>query len=170
MAANPASSLPPSPGPHIRPHPSSSSTASPRAFFAPKLQATADLPAVAALQLCSELRTRMEDTVVAMANQGLYGNSERECSCPPESDVVPLDCEECAHECDSPDCDVGLSSECTDQCVVVACSDSHHAASPCDGLFPDPCNMPCENGPDCTGLEEFVSLVPPLLSYIVIAH
>lgn len=101
----------------------------------------------------------MEDTA-AMSNQGLYVNSARDRSYPPEPSIVPLDCEECAHECDTTLCDVGLSSECTDQCVVVACNDSHHAAAPCDGaVFPDPCNIPCENGQDCTALEEFVRFV-----------
>ncbi|KZT65608.1 hypothetical protein DAEQUDRAFT_515560 [Daedalea quercina L-15889] len=161
MGTNPASSPPLSPGHHSRAHLSSSSSFTAfRDFSAQNSQPEVSFSSVvAAIQHCSELRTKMEDTVVAMANQGPYVNPPRDCSCPPSTSPAPIDCEECAHDCESAPCDVGLSSECTDQCVVVACNDAHHSAAPCDvAVFPahcEPCNIACEDSPDCTGLEEF---------------
>ena len=49
-----------------------------------------------------------------------------ECGCGPDeaTAISSLACEECAQECDSAACTVELTSQCTDQCVVVACNDA----------------------------------------------
>ncbi|KAH9924746.1 uncharacterized protein B0H18DRAFT_1172784, partial [Fomitopsis serialis] len=118
-------------------------------------------------------RPRHAPALLAAQDDGktrIYANGERDCSCPPEVNAPSLDCEACAHDCGTPPCNVELGSECTEQCVVVACSDAHHATIPCDtAVFPDqcePCNMTCESGPDCTALEEFFQCCPDYYGYM----
>jgi hypothetical protein len=63
-------------------------------------------------------------------------------------------------ECSEPLCSPfsALTTQCTDQCVVIACNDPNHAESPvCDKQGS---NSQCDDNMDCTdcdGFEDFVS-------------
>ncbi|PCH44200.1 hypothetical protein WOLCODRAFT_138823 [Wolfiporia cocos MD-104 SS10] len=82
-----------------------------------------------------------------------------DCSCVRNGAGASANCEECAHECPSSPCNVELSEECTDQCVVVACNDAHHGAITCESdpsdVSCEPCDMACTSGPTCNELEDF---------------
>lgn len=75
------------------------------------------------------------------------------------------DCEECQQGCEDGSCTVEFTSQCTDQCVVVACNDPHHEAEEC-GQLPDgqECGKQCTAELDCTVFEEFVSTLSQLFS------
>ncbi|KAH9888844.1 hypothetical protein C8Q73DRAFT_654664 [Cubamyces lactineus] len=81
-----------------------------------------------------------------------------ECGCgPDEAPAIPsVGCEECAQECDSAVCTVELTSQCTDQCVVVACNDAHHfAAAGCEeNLTGSSCGKECFGEVDCAVFDE----------------
>ncbi|KAI1796620.1 hypothetical protein LXA43DRAFT_986334 [Ganoderma leucocontextum] len=75
------------------------------------------------------------------------------------------ECQECAQDCTEPQCDDGsctlqLTSQCTDQCVVVACNDDHHDAPSCEQFAAaQPCVKECpgEQCPDefdCTVFDQ----------------
>ena len=81
-----------------------------------------------------------------------------ECAFDSES---PYGCQECAQECEDGSCaaDLELTSQCTDQCVVVACNDAHHGQYPCEHSSGDqPCRKDCPS--DFDFVDEFVSTFP----------
>ncbi|KAI0793937.1 hypothetical protein C8Q74DRAFT_544575 [Fomes fomentarius] len=81
------------------------------------------------------------------------------CSASENCSFVPEDveCEECAQVCEDASCAVELTPQCTDQCVVVACSDAHHASSPCDGpIGTSQCGKECPGEFDCSELDKFL--------------
>lgn len=58
------------------------------------------------------------------------------------------------------ECPVDLTSQCTEQCVVITCDDPAHSASTC-GSEESQCDLVCpspEECHDCSGFEEFVSM------------
>ncbi len=71
-----------------------------------------------------------------------------------------FDCDECVQGCEDASCTVEFTSQCTEQCVVVACTDPHHEVDPC-GKIADgqDCAKQCTGELDCTVFEEFVSAV-----------
>ena len=71
-----------------------------------------------------------------------------------------FECKECARVCEDASCAVEFTSQCTDQCVVVACNDAHHGSSTssCDDLAAPPqCSKQCSGEFDCSEFEQFVS-------------
>ncbi|TBU60962.1 hypothetical protein BD310DRAFT_814300 [Dichomitus squalens] len=73
------------------------------------------------------------------------------------------ECPECTQPCEDGSCTVvGLTSQCTDQCVVVPCSDTHDEAPSCEQLAaPLPCGKQCptEQCPvefDCNVFDQFL--------------
>ena len=86
-----------------------------------------------------------------------------------------FDCQECSQRCEDASCSVELTSECTDQCVVVACNDAHHGRYSCGQVSRDhPCEDKCQSEFDCDAfVDHFVSayslqsltrFIPPLNS------
>ena len=71
-----------------------------------------------------------------------------------------IQCAECATECQDAACPaVAMTSQCTDQCVVVACNDPKHGQMNCHGSRH--CDATCgveTDCLDCNGFDEFVSL------------
>ena len=59
---------------------------------------------------------------------------------------------ECYRQC-SPESCSGLTAQCTDRCVVVACLDPHQEA--CGDIICD--DQSCSDPTDCHGIYEFVS-------------
>ena len=82
------------------------------------------------------------------------------------------DCQECTQHCEDGSCTLGLTSQCTDQCVVVPCNDTHDEEPLCEQLAaPLPCGKQCptEQCPaefDCNVFDQFVSILP--LSLLVV--
>ncbi|KAI0741426.1 hypothetical protein C8Q80DRAFT_1194386 [Daedaleopsis nitida] len=77
-----------------------------------------------------------------------------DCSFAPEGD---FDCEECAQVCEGTACTVELTSQCTDQCVVVVCNDAHHDAPSCvECPSTDQCGKECAGEFDCTIFDQFL--------------
>ncbi|THH27464.1 hypothetical protein EUX98_g6723 [Antrodiella citrinella] len=72
--------------------------------------------------------------------------------------VASPDCDECVLACDAPHCDIELTEHCTDQCVVVACDDPHHAVL--DPALDTSCEVPCTNE-NCTTLDDFFQCCMP---------
>lgn len=97
----------------------------------------------------SDIRT-MENSV-----QGQYTSMETNGPLNPGGS-----CAECATECQDASCPVAtMSAQCTDQCVVVACSDPAHGEMSCHSA--QHCDT-CDNETDCSncdGFEEFVSCI-----------
>ncbi|PIL24994.1 transcription factor [Ganoderma sinense ZZ0214-1] len=70
------------------------------------------------------------------------------------------DCQECAQDCaddctqrqcDDGSCTLPFTPQCTDQCIVVACSDEHHDVSSCEPFAAaQPCGKECP-GEQCPG-------------------
>jgi len=78
--------------------------------------------------------------------------------------VTPPQCLDCniPPECGEPNCltDVVLTAQCTDQCVVIACSDPNHALSICDKEGPhNHCDLVCDETTDCTDCHGFDAFV-----------
>ncbi|TFK94160.1 hypothetical protein K466DRAFT_477221 [Polyporus arcularius HHB13444] len=71
--------------------------------------------------------------------------------------VEDFDCDECVQGCEDASCTVEFTSQCTEQCVVVACTDPHHEVDPC-GKIADgqDCAKQCTGELDCTVFEEFL--------------
>ncbi|KAJ3558577.1 hypothetical protein NM688_g839 [Phlebia brevispora] len=74
-------------------------------------------------------------------------------------------CDECVQECEEGDCDVQLTEQCTDQCVVVPCHDTHHGLAPCDPTSSDICDFTCVDGTGCGALDNFVGRSHSLLGH-----
>ncbi|GBE86608.1 hypothetical protein BKA93DRAFT_94071 [Sparassis latifolia] len=106
-------------------------------------------------QQFSALRTTNEAVLEAMADPRFRSSTSSDpvCHCAEHGGVAPLACEECVQECADAPCTVGLTPECTDQCVVVPCNDAHHQDPPCNENHR--ANEPCHDGADCTSLEDF---------------
>ena len=84
------------------------------------------------------------------------------CATPIDSPPAVPDCAECVQECEDGACDVELTEQCTDQCVVVPCHDAHHDFAPCEtGSFGSSCDLMCPDDTDCSALENFVSFPLP---------
>src|ERR1700722_11155212 len=65
-------------------------------------------------------------------------------------------CADCVNECTKPSCPaVELTAQCTDKCVVIACTDISHGETTCPGDDKRICDT-AANCLDCTGFEEFV--------------
>lgn len=77
----------------------------------------------------------------------------------PSNHFTADDCAECVTECQDVACPAAtMTSQCTDQCVVVACSDPTHHDMSCHGA--QHCDATCDTTTDCQdcdGFEEFVS-------------
>jgi hypothetical protein len=91
--------------------------------------------------------------------QGRYASMDTNAFMPPGGETSPEEtCVKCATKCQDTSCTVAtITSQCTDQCVVVACNDPAHGEMSCHGA--QHCNATCNNGtdcPDCSGFEEFV--------------
>lgn len=85
-------------------------------------------------------------------------SSPTPCRCQsPMAAISPVDdCQECvhAHTCDGPECvAVELTAQCTDKCVVVPCTDPHHA--PLDSALDPFCEAPCTDE-NCVTLPDLV--------------
>jgi hypothetical protein len=67
-------------------------------------------------------------------------------------------CEECALECKQGACQLELTEQCTDQCVIVPCNDPHHGYTSCEVANAlAACDVICTDGPDCNALDTIVS-------------
>ena len=66
-----------------------------------------------------------------------------------------LDCNMSSPQCSEPHCPPfgALTTQCTDQCVVITCNDHHAESSLCDN--PSQCN----DNVDCAGCEGFEDFV-----------
>lgn len=77
-----------------------------------------------------------------------------------EQFVQDAQCAKCVTECQAASCSAtGMTSQCTDQCVIVACNDPAHEESTCRDT--QHCDTTCEDDTDCpdcygAGFEEFV--------------
>ncbi|OBZ74254.1 Zinc finger protein ZIC 5 [Grifola frondosa] len=89
-------------------------------------------PSLSTYQHFSALRTTNEQSSPIMLAQALCQKTvDGRCPCMGEGGLAQLDCAECAKECEKAACTVELTSQCTDQCVVVACNDAHHGSTSC---------------------------------------
>lgn len=76
--------------------------------------------------------------------------------------AVSSACEECVQECEDGSCDLELTEQCTDQCIVVPCNDAHHGYASCETANAIAgCDIMCTDGTDCDALDTIVSLIPP---------
>lgn len=87
----------------------------------------------------------------------------------------PSECTDCSTECTDSVCSTAneITSQCTDQCVVIACSDPEHGSPNCtDGH--SYCDFVCDSTADCAdcnGLDALVSVIltpilcSPLISF-----
>lgn len=74
----------------------------------------------------------------------------------------PSPCDECVVECEEGECELELTEQCTDQCVVVPCHDVHYPS--CDDASDKlSCDMSCLDDADCSALDNFVCLIYPYL-------
>jgi hypothetical protein len=75
-------------------------------------------------------------------------------------------CPECVTHCYEPSCTAaGMTSQCTDQCIVITCTDQTHAESSYHASLP--CDASCDSidkCPDTTGYEDVVRRFFPLLN------
>lgn len=156
------SSPPPSPPPPKRPR------LSIRHF-----SSTTATPSLPALQHLSNIRTtsvKRKNAPARVFSATPMTSVADICLCV-DAEIPPAPCEECVQECEEEDCAVALSSQCTNQCVVVPCNDAHHATDKnCDHPAIDvrqPCDIACSSGPDCTVLDEIVSNQIYLLVVVV---
>lgn len=83
-------------------------------------------------------------------------------------------CVDCAtganFECEEPKCipTSGLTAQCTDQCVVIACCDPDHAESICNGGNTHThCDLGCDDGIDCGDCLGFDNFVRPFSLYLL---
>lgn len=78
--------------------------------------------------------------------------------------ISPSECADCNTECREPTCSTSdeLTSQCTDQCVVITCSDPEHDSLNCADSHSS-CDFVCDSATDCTdcnGFDAFVSSLP----------
>lgn len=70
-------------------------------------------------------------------------------------------CLECVSDCSEPSCSADeITPQCTDQCVVIACTDPTHSEMACHDSENSHCGLVCDGSlgcTDCTGFDEFVS-------------
>ncbi|KAL1943110.1 hypothetical protein VTO73DRAFT_4781 [Trametes versicolor] len=99
----------------------------------------------------SALRSTHEAEQEAMFEHAF--EAVHDCDCGPEATAESLACQECAQDCDSSVCEVELTEECTEQCVVVACNDAHHGAAPCEEMPDASCSKECFEV-DCAAFDE----------------
>lgn len=128
----------------------------------------------------SHLRTRsrglsdhpssgLQPSKVSSMNWGLNGKPGRPLPLPMNSQAA---CADCVTECNEPTCPPGaiITSQCTDQCVVIACNDPDHGDMNCHGgRGPSHCDLVCDgaaNCTDCSGFDEFVSPSQPHESWL----
>lgn len=83
----------------------------------------------------------------------------------PAKPPIAQGCVDCVQECNEPSCPSGeITSQCTDQCIVIACTDPDHGGMSCHGPGEDThCDLICDgakNCVDCSGFDEFVSRYP----------
>jgi hypothetical protein len=100
----------------------------------------------------SDIRTPTAMNYSSFA-EGRYASMEPDIFISPSQ---PEGCAECSTECQDASCRVAeMTSQCTDQCVVVACNDPTHREMSCHGA--QTCDDTCNEGADdCNGFEEFV--------------
>jgi len=70
------------------------------------------------------------------------------------------ECADCDTECTEPICSTvnEITSQCTDQCVVIACSDPEHGSLNCtDGH--SYCDFVCDSATECTDCNDFDAFV-----------
>ncbi len=80
----------------------------------------------------------------------------------------PSTCEECVQECEESACDLQLTEQCTDQCVVVPCNDAHHKYAACDPKPPSPpSDLTSAEEADRDILESFVRPKPSAMPHHV---
>ncbi|EMD39231.1 hypothetical protein CERSUDRAFT_134205 [Gelatoporia subvermispora B] len=107
----------------------------------------------------SDLRTTTDSVAIVMCGPECSekDSTAMDCSCVNDEAVAAVACGECVRECEVASCSVELTSQCTDQCVVVACNDAHHPV-PLFSAVPaeQPCDTTCLNSPDCATFDEFL--------------
>ncbi|KAI5989282.1 hypothetical protein EDD15DRAFT_2284637 [Pisolithus albus] len=127
----------------------------------------------------SFVRKRSPDVLPRMNVNPGFGLSSADIQEGPQSDGRPdsqsaySQCEQCTprpQECDQAACLIpGMTEECTDQCLVVACDDPDHQDSDCQVKNGDePCDGSCVRGADCVecpGLEEILRCCTDYHSY-----
>ncbi|PBK60514.1 hypothetical protein ARMSODRAFT_1090359 [Armillaria solidipes] len=80
-------------------------------------------------------------------------------------------CVHCLQECSEDVCaqrSLEMTSQCTDQCVVVTCNDLTHGSASVTCDESDHCDFICDgatNCPDCSGLDEFLQCCTDFHSY-----
>ena len=118
----------------------------------------------------SALRTtggRQSDTAVETILLSLR-NLEEKASLYP-SVAMSSACEECVQECEQGTCELELTEQCTEQCVVVPCNDAHHGLAPCEAANAIAgCDIMCTDGPECAAIDTIVSILSnyPLLAIL----
>lgn len=91
---------------------------------------------------------------------------------PPAAVVSPPIPYTSCSDCDDDACPVSdeLTSQCTDQCVVIACNDPDHSGAHCDGQNDQGlCNLVCDsstNCVDCHGFDAFLQCCSDYHSYL----
>ena len=110
-------------------------------------------------QLFSALRTTDEQAIkVEEEDSHSECSSEGKQSCCSMNVAVPSPCEECVQECEEGSCDLRLTEQCTDQCVVVPCNDAHHGYVPCEEAnVVAGCDIMCTDDPECDAFDSIVS-------------
>jgi hypothetical protein len=70
-------------------------------------------------------------------------------------------CAECVTDCIKPTCPAAeITPQCTDQCVVIACSDPNHDQMNCNGAVDNThCDIACDSAVDCAGCPGFEDFV-----------
>ena len=81
------------------------------------------------------------------------------CCCEMDIATPPSTCDECVQECEEGDCELELTAQCTDKCVVVPCHDEHHELALHNTHGAD---LMCVDTADCGAFDNFVSF-PNLL-------
>ncbi|EKM49933.1 uncharacterized protein PHACADRAFT_166508 [Phanerochaete carnosa HHB-10118-sp] len=70
-------------------------------------------------------------------------------------------CEECVQVCEQGTCELSLTEQCTEQCVVVPCNDVHHDYSLCEAANAIAgCDIMCTDGPDCDAIDTILQCCP----------
>ncbi|OCH84736.1 hypothetical protein OBBRIDRAFT_815353 [Obba rivulosa] len=89
------------------------------------------------------------------------------CACVDNGAVAAVACGECVRECEVASCSVELTSQCTDQCVVVACNDAHHTVPQYVAASAEqPCDTACLNGSDCTAFDQLLQCCTDAHGYL----
>lgn len=68
-------------------------------------------------------------------------------------------CDECVQECEQGTCEINLTEQCTEQCVVVPCNDAHHDYHTCEAANAIAnCDIMCTENKECDAIDTIVSI------------